>query len=169
LSEILLSSATDLGIKGVDPIYGKGLLNIAEAVSAKGQNLLLSGSSFKSNGYELSDSAIFSSPLFGDSYVNIVKSLEKAVFFDDYGRDYKANLANKIILSNNSLYTIRNKNNHISNKILPHNFKDSSAKFYFNINYFKDNKLVNNDGLKFSVTDNSQNINISRNNGFSFS
>ena len=169
LSEILLSSATDIGIKGVDPIYGKGLLNIAEAVSASGQNLLLSGSSLKSKGYELSDSAIFSSPLFGDAYINIIKNLEKAVFFDDYGRDYKANLANKILFSNNSLYTIRDQNNHISNKILPHNFKDSSAKLYFNINYFQDNNMVNKDGLKFSVTDNSQNINISSNNGFSFS
>ena len=67
ISEILLTTATDLGLVGVDEVYGRGLLNVAEAMSAQGASLIPSGININSKGYDLRDSLIESSSIFGDA------------------------------------------------------------------------------------------------------
>jgi len=95
--QILLTTTTDLGAIGVDSVYGHGLLNLYEAVQAQGQNLLSYGATVGSIGYDVRASSFVSDPIFGDAFVqNIAPQLSSAVFFDDYGRDYKANLGSKI-------------------------------------------------------------------------
>ncbi len=170
ISEILLTTATDLGLVGVDEVYGRGLLNVAEAMSAQGANAITSGININSKGYDLRDSLIESSSIFGDAFINIALNLNEAVFFDDYGRDYKAHLNNKIIMKNNSLnQRIHLINNYISSNVMPYYVANINAKLNFNVSHIKDNNIIDyQNGHKFSVIDNSKNNDLNHRNGFSF-
>ena len=109
--QILLQTATDLGAPGVDDIYGHGLLNLSAAVQPQGQNIVASSASINSAaiGYDIRNSAINNSVVFGDAYINnIAPILQNAVFFDDFGRDYKANLDQKISTPTNANYNLDN-------------------------------------------------------------
>jgi hypothetical protein len=93
-----------------DQIYGRGLLNLAAAIQAQGQNLLSYNFSVSmmvaadgthntsaSSGYDVRSSSFAVDPIFGDAFTsNVIPQLSSAVFFDDYGRDFRANLGNKI-------------------------------------------------------------------------
>lgn len=86
--DILKKSAKDLGAKGVDPVYGWGLLDVARAFNAIGPTYVANGAAVKSGGTALS-----SSNLTVSGAVPGGKSIEAAVgnlvVFDDYGRDFK--------------------------------------------------------------------------------
>ncbi|SFV78117.1 Protease precursor [hydrothermal vent metagenome] len=84
---ILYDTATDLGATGIDDIYGRGLLNLANAYTAQGVLTLYTSSG---NNYALDDSSLVQSSILGDS---LTHSLEIAVF-DKYKRDYYFNLSN---------------------------------------------------------------------------
>ena len=100
IANILLSTATDLGAAGVDTIYGHGMLNLYAAVQAQGSNSFSYGNSISQNSYDLRYSSLEVDPIFGDAFIhNLEPALSKAVFFDDYGRDYQANLAQKISIN----------------------------------------------------------------------
>ncbi len=115
---ILLNSATDLradGVAidgsnpgdGVDDVYGNGLLNLYAAVQARGQHLLPASSSVSSAGFDVGNSSIIGSPVFGDALsYNLDPVVSQAVFFDDYGRDYKANLNQKISNSSSGAFSL---------------------------------------------------------------
>jgi subtilisin family serine protease len=54
VADILLNSATDIGARGVDPVYGRGLLNVERAfqnagttaiIAPNGQTVVVSGAS----------------------------------------------------------------------------------------------------------------------------
>ena len=94
---LLLTTATDLGATGVDDIFGKGLLNLEAAVAPVGGASLSSGSSVDSAGYDISTASLTVDPIFGDAFsTNVASQLNSAVFFDDFGRDFKADLGSKI-------------------------------------------------------------------------
>lgn len=98
VANILLTTATDLGDAGDDTIYGYGLLNLYAAVQAQGSNNFSYGTSLSQNSYDVRASSIIVDPIFGDAFANnVAPVLQKAVFFDDYGRDYKAFLDGKIM------------------------------------------------------------------------
>lgn len=170
-SQILLTSATDLGESGVDDVYGHGLLNLEEAVQAQGQDTLSFGTSVSSSGYSLSSTTITTDPIFGDAFsVNVANSLQDAIYFDDYGRDFKANLDSKIAVNN-----VRNLDlsNFIFNNVETNNTSlDFSDEYGFNLNLlvsnYKNEQAQNNFGLKYLVTDNSIDPNVNFRNGFSF-
>ncbi|MES2961885.1 MAG: S8 family serine peptidase [Pseudomonadota bacterium] len=166
-AQILLQTATDLGSSGVDVIYGHGLLNLYAATQAQGQNTLGYGTSVGSGGYEISSSSLTSSAIFGDAFTsNVAPKLDSAIFFDDFGRDYKANLANKIsIRSNNNLSSFNNAIfGNVVSKNAPMQF---GARNQFNFNY-SDYKTVGATGVKFVNIDNSKDPQASVNTGFSF-
>ena len=83
--DILLTSATDLGAPGPDPIYGQGLLNVAAAVSPIG-GVSVSGVGGTTSG--LSELQARLSGPFGTSLSN----LGDIVVFDSYRRDFTADL-----------------------------------------------------------------------------
>lgn len=172
LSEILLTTATDLGAAGTDDIYGKGLLNLNEAVRAQGQNLLGFGTSVLSKGYDLQATSMVSDPIFGDAFIkNVVPEIESAVFFDDFGRDYQANLQNRFQISIRSdIGSINLSNQNIANHIIPINLKNIgyNGQINFNISQFKDQSAKNGFGLKFLTNDNSIEPRPFSENGFSF-
>ena len=132
-AQILFSSATHLGTSPVgvpDDIYGWGLLNLYAAVQAQGSNTLGYGNSVVLNaGYDVRSSAIYTDPIFGDAFTqNVAPALANAVFFDDYGRDYKALLDRKITTRNNSSIVSN------LNGILLNNYKTNNIPISFSAN-----------------------------------
>ena len=86
---ILFDTATDLGAAGTDDIYGRGLLNLANASTAQGVLTLYTTSGSK---YPLSDSSIVKNNILGNS---LSQSPDVAVF-DKYKRDYYFNFNSSV-------------------------------------------------------------------------
>jgi Subtilase family len=90
---ILLQSATDLGAKGVDAVYGRGLVNLQAALAPLGtQSIATSGGStgsFSGTG-SVSGAGMSGVLAAGIRGSTVAKSL---VFFDAYGRDYTTDLS----------------------------------------------------------------------------
>ncbi|PQA88566.1 S8 family peptidase [Hyphococcus luteus] len=83
--DILLTSATDLGAPGTDPVYGRGLLNVGAAVSPMGG---VSTSSI--TGSEV-DPAALGATLSG-AYGSSFSGLGDIVVLDSYNRDFRLSL-----------------------------------------------------------------------------
>lgn len=146
--EILLDSATDLGATGVDVVYGHGLLNLYAAVQAHGVSTISSGSVITAPGYEASSSSFVSDAIFGDAFArNVAPQLNKAIFLDSYGRDYKAFLGDKISSKSSTVTSLNNLTfNNYSTKNIPLNFGQNSAShlnFQFNSYANADNSSAN--------------------------
>ncbi len=174
VAQILLTTATDLGAVGVDDVYGRGLLNLYEAVKAQGNNVLGYGSSINDfSGSDVRKSSFISDPIFGDALLkNVAPKLENAVFFDDYGRDYKAFLENKI--SARTSYNIPTLDylafNNFNSRSIPLRFgagKQSQLKFNFS-EYKNGNEAANFYGLKYLVVDRAKDPQSGLGRGFSF-
>lgn len=167
---LLLETATDLGAAGVDDIFGKGLLNLEAAVAPVGGASLSSGSSVDSAGYDISTASLTVDPIFGDAFsTNVASQLNSAVFFDDFGRDFKADLGSKI--TQTASYTVPTLDNYAfnnySNKTIPLSFGNNlSSQLKFQVKSYNDysetgnglskNYSKNRYGLKFLTVDKSQ-------------
>lgn len=181
--QILLTTANDEGIYADSDVYGHGLLDLQAAVQSVGASSLASGTDVTSSGYDVSSTSFTSDPIFGDAFsTNLAAKLESAVFFDDFGRDFKANLGDKI--GRTTSYTVPSLDNlafnNYNNQTIPLNFgKNSATQVKFHVNSFKtsennDNRIAptyskNRYGLKFLVTDRSQEDRfLNKSEGFSF-
>lgn len=82
---LLLSSASDAGAPGTDPIYGRGILNIANAFAPKGQTTLASTTSL----VPLGGVTGTVSTAMGDAGQGATL---QAVVLDSYSRAYRVNL-----------------------------------------------------------------------------
>lgn len=91
---ILYDTATDLGDAGIDTTYGRGLLNLDNALYAQGDLNLYSSSG---SSYSLEDSNLNVSGVVGNS---LNKSIKTAVY-DKYKRDYYYNLDGAIVSPGN--------------------------------------------------------------------
>ena len=164
--DLLFKTATDLGEKGVDDVYGHGALNLYEAVKAQGANSIVSSKNAMAGGYDRRESSIVVDPIFGDAFTkNIAPLLSNAVFFDDYGRDYKANLNNSIYLKTaENPFTSQNfLNNDFKSNIIPLSFSGNKNLGLINLK-FQNWNLRN----KRSIIDNFFQPQILNNSGFSF-
>jgi len=81
VGNIILSTATDLGEPGPDPVYGRGLMNIVAALNPVGQPSLSDG--FQR--YSLSDTRAIISNAWGE----IARKGRYVSYFDDYNRDFR--------------------------------------------------------------------------------
>lgn len=94
--DILLRTATDLGARGTDAVYGRGLVNLKAALAPVGVQTIatagLSTSSFTGSG-DVSGSAM-SGPLAAG--LRNASMLRSVTFFDEYGRDYKTDLSKSV-------------------------------------------------------------------------
>jgi len=86
---ILYDTATDLGVTGTDSIYGRGLLNLDNAIYAQG---VLTINTASGNSYLLDDSTIQVASNVGNSLRNLLNM----TVFDKYKRDYSFDM-NKIV------------------------------------------------------------------------
>ncbi len=175
ISNILLTSA-NRSFSGYDENkYGQGILDLYAAVQAQGQNTLGYGSSVVSNaGYDVRDSAITSDAIFGDAFATrVVPQLSAAIFYDDYGRDYQANLGSKIAVRSNNIGARFNAIafNNYKTQILPLNFgKQSATQLNLQIRSYSNQAASNQLGLKYATVDHSQeDKTLLAGSGFSFS
>jgi subtilisin family serine protease len=159
-AEILLKSAVDLGEKGTDDVYGVGMLNLYKAVQANGNASFSFSTLSSSKSYSLASSAISSSEIFGDSISkNLSPNLSKAIFLDDYGRDYKVNLASNISYQRRNIIdssSITSFNNYQHKTLDLINSEHHLTKLQFYTNSYKNNSAKNPFGLKFLTIDNSR-------------
>jgi hypothetical protein len=89
--ELLLDSATDLGARGTDPIYGRGLVNLAAALGPQGPLSVPLGSRVGEADAPLAASALRLGPAFGPG-----PDLGAAIFVDGYGRPYWLDLGDRV-------------------------------------------------------------------------
>jgi hypothetical protein len=94
---ILFRSAKDLGKRGVDAVYGRGLLRVDRAVEPLGVTSIQTGINIGESGSSLSESRLIAPAAFGN-IEEARRALKGTVFFDEYGRDFKLN-AESLILS----------------------------------------------------------------------
>ncbi|TWI53056.1 subtilase family protein [Pseudomonas duriflava] len=87
--DILFKSAEDLGQKGVDPIYGWGLLRVDRAVSPIGQTRIATGNSVTGKSASASTTRLITPTAMGNSRA-LKSAMRNAVVFDDLGRDFQA-------------------------------------------------------------------------------
>lgn len=106
IADIIFSTADDIGAPGVDPVFGRGAVDITKAMSPVGPTLVPNNvSNLNSfNGFSASNtnlkgsfgatSSLVSGPL--SVAVRNSSVLQNVVAIDSYGRDFKANLSNTV-------------------------------------------------------------------------
>ena len=88
-AKILKTTATDLGTKGVDAVYGYGLLNVTKALQPVGTTRVATGSTVKTGTSTAKTTPPASNPM---DQRGMERAFADLVVFDDFGRDYKAAL-----------------------------------------------------------------------------
>lgn len=94
--DILLTSATDIGAAGVDPINGHGILNLAAAIAPIGTTSLTIQTANGTIVTDPGDGGLVVGGLFGDGFGAGFKG--GAVFTDAYDRAYTTSFENQIQL-----------------------------------------------------------------------
>ncbi len=95
VADILLSTATDLGDAGTDAVYGRGMLNLENALRPQGTLSVPTASSVQAGGTNLAQSNLVLGGAFGNSLAN-ASSLKQVAFVDSYQRDYTTDLTMNI-------------------------------------------------------------------------
>ncbi len=93
--QILLRSATDLGVAGVDDVYGHGLLNLAGAVQPLGTLAVPLADAASGPAVALDDTTLALGPAFGDALTGSA-ALGRAIALDDFDRPYPVDLASAV-------------------------------------------------------------------------
>lgn len=89
--DILLTTATDLGTSGVDPVYGRGLLNLESAMAPAGALAIPTSAVADGDAVTLDGTRLSLGPAFGDALSNSAL-LSNAFALDDYERNYAVDL-----------------------------------------------------------------------------
>ena len=91
---ILFNTATDLGEKGVDDIYGHGLVNLEKAISPQGDMVIYTGNSTTSESYSVTNSRINLGGNIGQAVAqSFIENNIDIMAVDSYSRSYKTNMA----------------------------------------------------------------------------
>lgn len=93
--DILLTSATDLGAAGTDDVYGRGLLNLDQALQPLGTEVVPTGTSVAAGGAPLATTSLSLGTAFGDA-LSGGDALGGAVTLDAYGRPFRADLSGTV-------------------------------------------------------------------------
>jgi len=159
---ILYDTATDLGAAGIDDIYGRGLLNLDNALFAQG---VLTISTASGASYSLADSSIQVASNMGNS----LNGLLSMSVFDKYKRDYSFDMNGVIHYASESglvdelNYSDTNYSSAIDDLQLSVNLQDNSAKMTTQLNEvnvgFAHNTLYNSENIsgfskQYSLFDN---------------
>jgi len=87
VASLLLDTATDLGDPGVDPVYGRGLVNLAEAVAPQGTLTLPEGDHVAQGSQPLATSSLALGGAFGADSA-LADEFGPVMALDDFGRAY---------------------------------------------------------------------------------
>jgi len=93
---ILLTSATDLGAPGIDPVYGAGLVNLQAALQPLGQVVVPTGATVAAGGATVASTQISAGAAFGNGLSRTASALSSAVVFDSYGRPFHTDLSGAV-------------------------------------------------------------------------
>lgn len=153
VADILLRSATDLGAPGVDPIYGRGLLNIEQAMKPVGTTYVVNAT-----GKAVTTSAVKIAP--APAYSSAVRNTSvKSVELDEFGRDFEVDLKQFVVVAPDQTLT----------KLLTQNFDQAknshqTAAVSFNLSGNKVSAGVLGSGVKFmQLNSNNKNVDLAAN------
>ena len=93
--ELLLATATDLGDRGPDQVFGMGLVNLGKAVNPLGTLSIPLSASVSGPGAALSLTSLSLGPAFGDA-LGGASFLGGAVALDDLERPYRVDLSGRV-------------------------------------------------------------------------
>ncbi len=106
-TDLLFTTATDLGDPGTDIIYGRGLINLQGAFTAQGKSVI-AGSGFASGavvgteGTVSAQNIIISGGAFGAD-ISFSNSFDNIMVLDRYQRSFNVDLSKSIVLSQGAL------------------------------------------------------------------
>ena len=86
-ADLLFATAEDLGMRGVDNVYGRGLLRIDRAMRAYGQTSFAVGRTVNGPSFSTASGGLGLSSAFGTG-AGVVNALNGIVVFDSFGRDF---------------------------------------------------------------------------------
>ncbi|PPR77157.1 MAG: hypothetical protein CFH01_01669, partial [Alphaproteobacteria bacterium MarineAlpha2_Bin1] len=183
---LLFSSATDLGVAGIDNVFGRGLLNLNAAFRAKGLTSLPTGNFIGGASTPLIQTSVILDPIFGDALASS-NFLKKSIVLDKFNRPFRVDLNNRIINGQKKLslenYTKNKTNNNIQVSILPNTRLNINRDKNININNFSfssqydknidspillESSFINNTSFKYGTNLNSQSFFINKINDSSF-
>lgn len=95
ISNILFSTATDLGAEGIDSVYGHGLLNLERAFSPIGELRVPFSTNVDSSTTPLIQTQVIAGSALAGAMINL-SSINKTIAVDDYGRDFQVNMSSSI-------------------------------------------------------------------------
>ncbi|MEX0299570.1 MAG: S8 family serine peptidase [Kordiimonas sp.] len=98
VADILFTTATDLGEKGTDEIYGRGLINLKAALQPIGQSA--SRTRLTNDPLSLEGGFTNISPVFGDAF-HAISGTDKVMMLDSYNRAYGYNLSRTFHIQSN--------------------------------------------------------------------
>lgn len=93
ITDLLFSTARDIGAAGVDNVYGHGVLNLEEATRPVGTPVVPLSTSVTGSSINLSNTTITSSQAFGSSLNSFTNSF---VILDKYKRAYNLNISDYV-------------------------------------------------------------------------
>jgi hypothetical protein len=93
--DLILRTATDLGAPGTDPVYGRGLLNVASAMAPVGTAAIPTETNVGGPSLPLSTSSLRLGAAFGDALASN-GALRNSIMLDDYQRAYTVDLTSRV-------------------------------------------------------------------------
>ena len=103
--DIMKRTATDMGVSGVDEVYGWGALNVDKAFSPVG-NLLVPNAVKNVAGLDKRVASVYSTKVSGGgsiiSKIASIEQLKSTTAFDDYQRDYTVDLTSSAVATKES-------------------------------------------------------------------
>jgi subtilisin family serine protease len=93
--DLILRTATDLGAPGTDPVYGRGLLNIAAAMAPVGTASIPTETNVGGASVPLGTSSLRLGAAFGDALASN-GALKNSIMLDDYQRAYTVDLTSRV-------------------------------------------------------------------------
>jgi subtilisin family serine protease len=126
-ADLLLTTATDLGAPGTDPIFGRGALNIARAFQPQGgQSIAISTGRIN---LTPTTNSLFIGSAIGD-ISSLRSAVKDAIFQDSYDRVFQADLSREIIgapVSNQTLQTATQARETISSQLHSNSFSFAAS------------------------------------------
>ena len=103
VAELLLSSTTDLGAAGTDTVFGRGLVNLEEAVKPSGTLSVPTTSAPGGPVIPAPSSTASLGPAFGDALLRSSALLDQSIALDIYRRAYRVELSKNVSVARRDL------------------------------------------------------------------
>ena len=119
VANILFVTATDLGAPGIDPIYGRGLLNVQAALSPVGN---LTTKTYNGTTVKVINTAVKTTPATNGLWALATAGAFKTIGYDDFNRNFDVNMGATVsatsTLSTNDLFSDMSRHIEVADKVL---------------------------------------------------